>query len=117
MLMLRGKLQLLLLPANLLTSVVSSIVAVGSLILVAPTTITHFGVTLARFAAFLEPASALIFALFSPLTEAAAQVTGLTTNWVLGVARSFLRLQGVEILWIESGYGVFGILVVILTFL
>lgn len=117
MLILRGKLQLFSLPANLLTGAVSSIVTVGGLVLVALAAITHLGITLAQFATFLEPASALIFAPFSPLTEVTAQVTGLAANWILGVARFFSRLQGAEIPWIESGYGIFGILVVTLAFL
>ncbi|WP_252865191.1 ComEC/Rec2 family competence protein [Mobiluncus mulieris] len=117
MLILRGKLQLFSLPANLLTGAVSSIVTVGGLVLVALAAITHLGITLAQFAIFLEPASALIFAPFSPLTEVTAQVTGLAANWILGVARFFSRLQGAEIPWIESGYGIFGILVVTLAFL
>nr|WP_211586998.1 ComEC/Rec2 family competence protein [Mobiluncus mulieris] len=117
MLILRGKLQLFSLPANLLTGAVSSIVTVGGLVLVVLAAITHLGITLAQFATFLEPASALIFAPFSPLTEVIAQVTGLAANWILGVARFFSRLQGAEIPWIESGYGIFGILVVTLAFL
>ncbi|WP_347565876.1 ComEC/Rec2 family competence protein [Mobiluncus mulieris] len=117
MLILRGKLQLFSLPANLLTGAVSSIVTVGGLVLVALAAITHLGITLAQFATFLEPASTLIFAPFSPLTEVIAQVTGLAANWILGVARFFSRLQGAEIPWIESGYGIFGILVVTLAFL
>ncbi|MCU9993017.1 ComEC/Rec2 family competence protein [Mobiluncus mulieris] len=117
MLIFRGKLQLFSLPANLLTGAVSSIVTVGGLVLVALATITHLGITLAQFATFLEPASALIFAPFSPLTEVTAQVTGLAANWILGVARFFSQLQGAEIPWIESGYGIFGILVVTLAFL
>ncbi|EEZ91603.1 ComEC/Rec2-like protein [Mobiluncus mulieris 28-1] len=117
MLILRGKLQLFSLPANLLTGAVSSIVTVGGLVLVVLAAITHLGITLAQFATFLEPASALIFAPFSPLTEVTAQVTGLAANWILGVARFFSRLQGAEIPWIESGYGIFGILVVTLAFL
>ncbi|WP_263473841.1 ComEC/Rec2 family competence protein [Mobiluncus mulieris] len=117
MLILRGKLQLFSLPANLLTGAVSSIVTVGGLVLVVLAAITHLGITLAQFATFLEPASTLIFAPFSPLTEVIAQVTGLAANWILGVARFFSRLQGAEIPWIESGYGIFGILVVTLAFL
>lgn len=117
MLVLRGKLQLFSLPANLLTGAISSVVTIGGLLLVVLAATTHLGVILSQLSYTFAPICHLFVAPLTSLTHLTAQVTGLAANWILGVARFFSRLQGAEIPWIESGYGVFGILVVTVAFL
>lgn len=90
MLILRGKLQLYSLPANLLTGAISSVVTVGGLVLIA------------------LPATPVL----APLTTVTTQVTGASATWVLRVARFFAGVSGAEVPWVESGYGVVGILLV-----
>lgn len=102
MLIMRGNLQVFSLPANLTTGAVSSIVTVGGLVLVGLAT----GVWGAGISGLAPLAAGLQL-----LTDLTAQVTGGAAAWILGVARFFSRLPGAEIPWIESGYGVAGLII------
>ncbi len=107
MLVMRGKLPVYSLPANLLTGAVSSIVTVGGLGLVA----------LAALAG-LTAGSAPVFAVpVGLLEQGAAHVTGWAAAWIAGVARFFASRPGAEVDWLENPVaGVTGLLIVALSF-
>ncbi|WP_252865319.1 hypothetical protein [Mobiluncus mulieris] len=116
MLILRGKLQLFSLPANLLTGAVSSIVTVGGLVLVALAAITHLGITLANS---LSPRTGQRpdFRPVQPShrSNRAGHRAGRELDSGGGAVLFTTARCGNP--WIESGYGIFGILVVTLAFL
>ena len=107
MLIMRGKLQVYSLPANLLTGAVSSIVTVGGLGLVA----------LAALAGLPAGSFAVIGVPVRLLEQGAAHVTGWAAAWIAGVARFFASRPGAEVDWLENpAAGVTGLLIVALSF-
>lgn len=107
MLVMRGKLQVYSLPANLLTGGVSSIVTVGGLVLVALAAVA--GLPAGSFAAIAVPVRLL--------EQGAAHVTGWAAAWIAGVARFFASRPGAEVDWLENpAAGVTGLLIVALSF-
>lgn len=107
MLVMRGKLQVYSLPANLLTGGVSSIVTVGGLGLVALAALA--GLPAASFAVIAMPVRLL--------EQGTAHVTGWAAAWIAGVARFFASRPGAEVDWLENpAAGVTGLLIVALSF-
>lgn len=93
MLIMRGKLQVYSLPANLLTTAISSLVTVGGLALIALTAL-HLPLQLPLF------------------------IAGAAAFWVLHVARFFAGLRGAEVPWIEeTALGVLGLILITVCFL
>lgn len=107
MLVMRGKLQVYSLPANLLTGGVSSIVTVGGLGLVALAALA--GLPAASFAVIAVPVRLL--------EQGATHVTGWAAAWIAGVARFFASRPGAEVDWLENpAAGVTWLLIVALSF-
>lgn len=107
MLVMRGKLQVYSLPANLLTGAVSSLVTVGGLGLVA----------LAALAGLPTGPCAICALPVRLLEQGAAHFTGWSAAWISGVARFFASRPGAEVDWLENPVaGVGGLLIVALSF-
>lgn len=97
MLLLRGKLQVYSLPANLLTGAVSSVVTVGGLAMTALAALGSLGLPL------------------EPLTWIITRIAGGAADWILAVARFFSRLPGAEIPWLhQPEFAIPGLLIVTL---
>lgn len=111
MLIMRGRLQVFSLPANLATGAIASTVTVGGLALVGLATVTWVGSLAVATLPLLGPALLPLVKLLEFFTSVTAGITSLAAAWVLKVARFFSQLPGAEIPWIESWYGVFSLMI------